>query len=240
LFAFPLLAVAHESEPINTEFASPLARRTANLNLDFQHFRGRVDEDIAGIDFEYGVASRMQFAAGFPLAHRSLSSGQSVTGAGNLSLSYRYLLAGGNKKVFAVSINPEAEFPTGNPGIAERAYSTGAAIHVDAHRGDKLWFHSNWGYETPVAHFDEKENNFNFAMAGMYKVTESLHSVIEVFGRHEFNKSLTEMSIAPEVIYSIGKHWELKAAVPLGATSSTPSAGIQFRATWKIGPSERQ
>jgi hypothetical protein len=227
-------------QPINTEFASPLARRTANLNLNFQHFRAALDEDIAGFDLEYGIARRMQFSFGVPLSRRVVSPGQSAVGAGNLSLAYRYMFAGGNERPFAVSINPEVVFPTGNPGVADRAYILGAAIHVDAHRGDKLWMHSNVGYETPVAHFDEKEKDLRFAVAGMYEVTERIHSVIEVFGQHDFNSSVTETSVAPELIYSIGEHWELKAAVPFGATSSTPSYGIQFRVTWKIGPSKRQ
>jgi hypothetical protein len=218
--AFPCLGSAHDSEPINTDFASPLARGTANLNFDVQHFRGTGDEDIAGIGFEYGIARRMQFSIGFPLARRVSAPRQSVVGAGNLSLEYRYLLAGGNEKPFAVSLNPEVQFPTGNPGASDRAYSAGAAIHVDAHRGDKLWLHSNWGYETPVAHFDEKEKDFNFSVAGMYELTEHCHSVLEVFGQHDFNSSLTQTSVVPEVIYSLGEHWELKAAIPFGTVSS--------------------
>jgi hypothetical protein len=35
-----------------------------------------------------------------------------------------------------VSLNPEAELPTGKPGVAERSYTSGAAIHVDSHRGE--------------------------------------------------------------------------------------------------------
>lgn len=240
LLLFPSLAAAHDSEPINTDFASPLAQGTANLNFDLQHFRNSADVDIAGVGFEYGVARRMQFSFGMPLARHVYAPGRSVIGAGNLSVEYRYLLAGGNEKPFAVSINPGAEFPTGNHGAADWAYSAGAALHVDAHRGEKLWLHSNWGYQTSVAQFDEKEKDFNFAVAGMYELTEKLHSVLEVFGSHDFNGSLTQMFVAPEMIYSAGEHWELKAAVPLGATSSTPSVGIQFRVTWKIGPTERQ
>ena len=238
--SFPWLASAHDSEPINTDFASPLARHSANLNFDLQHFRKSPTEDIAAVGFEYGIARRMQFSIGIPLARSVLGPGASVVGAGNLSVSYRYLLAGGNEKPFALSINPEAEFPTGNPGVAGRAYTAGAAIHLDAHRGDKLWLHSNWGYETPVAHFDEKEKDFDFAVAGMYEMTEKLHSVIELFGQRDFNSHSTQMSVAPELIYSLGEHWELKAAVPLGATSSTPTVGVQVRVTWKIGPSVRQ
>jgi hypothetical protein len=100
----------------------------------------------------------------------------------------------------------------GNPGGAGRAYTAGAAIHLDAHRGDKLWLHSSWGYETPVAHFDEKEKDFNFAVAGMYEMREKLHSVIELFGQHDFNGHLTQMSVAPEMIYSLA----------LGTESSGP------------------
>jgi hypothetical protein len=231
---------AHDKEPINTDFASPLARGTANLNINLQHFAGSGDEDLAGLDFEYGFARRMQASFGLSLARRVSAPGQSAIGAGNLSLEYRYLLAGGNQKQFAISINPEIEFPTGNPGITDRAYRAGAAIHLDAHHGDRFWLHSNWGYATPVARFEDKDKEFHFAVAGMYELNEKLNAVLEVFGNHDFNSSLTEMSVAPELIYSMGEHWELKAAVPLGATSSTPDVGIQFRVTWKIGAPKRQ
>lgn len=240
LFVFSCCAYAHDSEPINTDFASPLTRGTANFNFDLQHFRSASDEDLAGLDFEYGFARRMQFSVGFPVSRRVFAPGQSAIGAGNLSLQYRYLLAGGNERPFALSINPEFEFPTGNPGITDRGYRAGAAIHFDAHRGDKLWLHSNWGYETPVAHFEEKDKEFHFAVAGMYEVNEKLHGVLELFGSHDFNGSLTQTFVAPELIYSLAEHWEVKAAVPLGITSATPTAGIQVRVTWKIGPPERQ
>lgn len=240
VFTLSCVAFAHDSEPINTDFASPLTRGTANLNIDLQHFRSAADEDLAGLGFEYGCARRMQFSVAFPLARHSFAPGHSAIGAGNLSLEYRYLLAGGNERPFAVSINPELEFPTGNPGIAARAYSAGAAIHLDAHRGDKLWLHSNWGYDTPVAQFEEKEKEFHFAVAGMYELNEATHSVLEVFGTHDFNSSLTQTFVAPELIYSLAEHWELKAAIPLGVTSSTPDVGIQVRVTWKIGSPQRQ
>jgi outer membrane putative beta-barrel porin/alpha-amylase len=239
LLALVSAATAHDSEPINTEFASPLARRTANLNFDLQHFHGNPSESLAGLDFEYGIANRMQFSAGMALLRVSQGK-RSVVGAGNLDLAYRYLLAGSNEKPYAISINPEIELPTGNPGVADTAYTVGASVHVDAHRGDKFWIHSNLGYATPVANFDTKENNFIYAVAGMYELTERWHPVLEVFGQHDFNGSSTFVSIAPEIIYSIGEHWELKAAVPLGASSATPSVGAQFRATWKIGGAGRQ
>lgn len=240
LLLFPNLATAHDSEPINTDFASPLARGTANLNFNLQHFRNSTDEELAALGFEYGIARRMQFSIDMPLARRVYDPTRSVIGAGNLLLGYRYLLAGGNERPFAISINPEAALPTGNHGAVDAGYTAGAAIHVDAHHGDRLWLHSNWGYETAVAHFDEKEKDFNFAVAGMYELTEQLHSVFEVFGSHDFTTSLSRISVAPEIIYALGEHWELKAAVPIGTTSSTPSVGLQFRVTWKVGPSERQ
>lgn len=239
LLVFAPAARAHDSEPINTEFASPLARRTANLNFDLQHFRGSRDEAFAGIDFEYGIASRMQLSLTMPLMRASEPGGGSVVGAGNLALAYRYLIAGSNEKPYAVSINPEVELPTGNPGVAEQAYTAGAAIHADAHRGE-FWVHSNLGYETPVANFDTKDKNFTYAVAGMYEIAEKWHPVVELFGFHDFNSGTTIMSVAPEIICAIGEHWELKAAVPLGASASTPSVGVQFRATWKIGHTARQ
>lgn len=233
-------AAPHDSEPINTEFASPLAPRTANLNFDLQHFDGNPSDTFVLLGLEYGVARRMQLGADLPVVRRVTVDGRSATGVGNLSLSYRYLLAGGNERPFAVSINPQAELPTGNASVAERAYTAGASLHVDAHRGEKLWLHSNFGYQTAVAHFVEKSKDFDFAVAGMYELAERWHPVIEVFGHHDFTGAVTELSVAPEVIYSAAKHWELKLAVPIGTTSSTPNIGVQFRVTWKIGAPKRQ
>jgi len=240
LAAFSCLASAHDSEPINTDFASPLARGAANLNFDTQRFRDASDDVAGAIGFEYGIYRRMQFSVGFPLMRHAFVPGDTALGAGNISLEYRYLLAGGNEKPFAISINPEMEFPTGNPAITDRSYNAGAAIHLDAHHGDKIWMHSNWGYETPVARFIEKEKDFHYAVAGMYELTEKWHPVVEFFGQHDFTSSLSEAFVAPEVIYSLGEHWEVKGAVPFGTTSSSPTVGVQFRITWKIGGSERQ
>src|SRR5262249_49047980 len=153
---------------------------------------------------------------------------------------YRYLVAGGNKRPFAVSINPEAELPTGNASISERAYTAGASVHVDAHRGEKLWMHSNLGYQTAVADFEQKSKDFNFPVSGMYDLTDKWCPVVELFGHHDFTGAVTEMSVAPEVIYSLAEHWELKLAVPIGTTSATPNIGVQFRVTWKIGRPGRQ
>ena len=239
LLVLTCLARAHDSEPINTDFASPLARGTFNVNFDLQHFRHSLDEDVAAVGLEYGLARRMQVAISMPLSRQVTGPGQSVLGAGGFSMSYRYLIAGGNEKPFALSLNPEVEFPSGNSAIGG-AYTAGGSLNLDAHRGDKLWFHSNWGYATPVSNFAEKEKDFNFAVAGMYEVTEQWHPVFEVFGQHDFASSATRLSLAPEVIFSAGEHWEVKAAVPIGAASGTPSVGFQLRLTWKIGPSERQ
>lgn len=238
--ALSSIASAHDSEPINTDFASPLSKRTANLNFDFQHFGGNPSETFVPLDLEYGLARRMQFGAGLEVFRRVTVDGKSATGVGNLALSYRYLLAGGNERPFAVSINPEAELPTGNANVSDRAYTAGASLNVDAHRGERFWAHSNLGYQTAVAHFAEKSKDFDFAVAGMYELTEKWHPVVELFGHHDFTSATTEMSVAPEVIYSVAEDWELKLAVPLGATSSTSNIGVQLRVTWKIGGSKRQ
>jgi hypothetical protein len=234
LLAFSCVAPAHDSEPINTDFASPLARRTANINFDLQHFRHSLDEDVAAFGLEYGLARRMQVAIGVPLSRTVIGPGQSVMGAGNLSLSYRYLIAGGNDKPFALSLNPEIGLPTGN-SVTGGAYTAGGSLNLDAHRGDNFWFHSNWGYETPVSRFVEKEQDFNFAVAGMYELTEQWHPVLELFGQHDFSSSTTQLSLAPEMIFSAGEHWEVKAAVPIGPPRAHPPLDFSCGSPGKLG-----
>ena len=190
LCAFLLCATAwawgHDSEPINTEFASPFALQSGNIQFGFQHFRDLESFNVVAIELEYGFAPRMQFSLIFPLTR--LDDGENMhVRPGNIELGFRYLLAGGSNRRFAVSANAEAGLPTGDKQVSERAYELGGAIHIDTHPAARVWTHTNLGYETPVARFEEKEKSFFYRFAVMYEATEELRPVLELVGVHDFD-----------------------------------------------------
>ena len=232
--ALALAAFAHDSEPINTEFAAPFERGSGNVQTGFQYFWNTDVHDLVPMNFEYGFASRQQFSIDLPMlcAHRP---GDTLVRPGNIELAYRYLLAGGMEHKFAVSLNPALEIPSGDKTVAERAWGVGGALHLDTHLADRFFTHTNIGYETPVAGFVEKDKNFFYKFAAMYEATEQFQPVVEFVGRHDFHSGLTEAALVPEGIWKAGEHWELKAGIPVGLTSSTPDVGVQVQVTWKFG-----
>lgn len=243
LLALAMLAAprarAHDSEPINTEFAAPFAYKAGNLQFGAQYAHNLRSYDVANFEFEYGVWRRMQFSISAPFT-RAEDSGKTHVRPGNVEIAYRYLLAGGSEHRFALSINPEVTLPVGDKRVAERAFEVGGALHLDLHPADRLWTHLNLGYETPVARFEEKEKVFFYRAAAMYHASERLQPVLELVGEHGFHDGSTRLAVVPELIFSPNHHWELKAGVPLGATHSTPDVGFQFQLTWKFGREGRQ
>lgn len=243
LFAFAALATsgarAHDSEPINTEFAAPFAYKAGNVQFGMQYAHNLRSYDVAAFDFEYGVWRRMQFSISAPLT-RAEDSGKAYVRPGNVGIAYRYLLAGGNERRFALSLNPEVTLPVGDKRVAERAFHVGGALHLDLHPTGRLWTHLNLGYETPVARFEEKEKVFFYRAAAMFHATPRWQPVLELAGEHGFHDGSTRLAVVPELIFSPNHNWELKAGVPLGATRATPDVGFQFQLTWKFGREGRQ
>jgi hypothetical protein len=227
-------AFAHDSEPINTEFAAPFARGSGNIQFGAQYFRDGESYDAVPVEFEWGFAHRMQFSLSAPLTRRD-EPGRTLIRPGNVEIAYRYLLAGGSHRKFAVSLNPEITLPVGDKRVAERAYEVGGAIHVDTHPCRRLWTHANLGYETPITRFAEKEKLFFYRFAAMYHASKLVQPVLEVVGDHEFGEGITRLAVVPEVILSPNHRWELKMGVPLGASRATPAVGLQIQITWKFG-----
>lgn len=239
-FAFLLtgVAAAHDSEPINTAFAAPFALRAGNLQFGFQYFREVANYDVVPITFECGFAPRMQFSVDAPLTRLDTASNTFVR-PGNISLGYRYLLAGSNDRRFAVSINPELTFPSGDKQVSERAWEGGMFVHLDTHFWEKFWTHTNLGYETPFANFEAKTKDFVYRFAGMYEAHEQVQPVLELVGDHEYLAGTSRIAIVPEIIFMPNHHWEVKAGVPLGLTHDTPHVGLQVQVTWKFGEGRR-
>jgi hypothetical protein len=231
-------ALAHDSEPINTEFAAPFTRGAGNLQTGFEYFWNTDVHTLIPMTFEYGFANRQQFSIEMPVvcAH---PPGATLVRPGNIELAYRYLVAGGKEHKFAVSLNPSLAIPSGDKTVAERAWGVGGAVHLDTHLAERFFTHMNIGYETPVANFVEKDKNFFYKFAAMYEATESFQPVLELIGEHDFHSRVTRLAIVPEGILKAGERWEIKGGIPVGLTSSTPDVGVQLQVTWKFGEGRR-
>ena len=236
--ALAIAAFAHDSEPINTEFAAPFQVKAGNIQTGFEYFWNTGVHDLVPLTLEYGFANRQQFSIELPAlcAHRP---GETLVRPGNIGLGYRYLLAGGMERKFAVSLNPSLEIPSGDKTVVERAWGVGGAVHLDTHLAERFFTHTNIGYETPVANFVEKDKNFFYKFAAMYEATEEFQPVLEFVGQHSFHSGETQAALVPEGIWKAGEHWELKAGIPVGLTSSTPDVGVQMQVTWKFGEGRR-
>ena len=232
------VASAHDSEPINTEFAAPFARHAGNLQFGFQYLRDGMTYDAVPLDFEYGFASRMQFSISVPLT-RLDDSGKTYIRPGNIEFGYRYLVAGGNDRKFALSLNPELEVPSGDKRVAERAWDGGLFLHLDTHLIEKVWTHTNVGYATPFAGFEEKAKDFVYKFAVMYEAHERFQPVLELIGDHDYNSHISRFAVVPELIFAPNHRWEIKAGVPLGTTRETPDVGFQLQVAWKFGEGRR-
>ncbi len=142
LFAAPFLALclvpsarAHHLEPISTRFACPFEPGTGSLQVNYEHerfAREGIGVHLAPVaEFELGLTSHTQFSIEMPLIVETHPGEPATAGAGHLEMSFRYLLAGGERKSYAISINPFVEAPTGNQRLAGDAVAVGLALHFD-------------------------------------------------------------------------------------------------------------
>ncbi|HWR34283.1 MAG TPA: hypothetical protein VN622_00245 [Clostridia bacterium] len=232
--------IAHDSEPINTNFAAPFTRGAGNVQLKYQYLRRADLYEVLPAELEYGFAPRQQFSIGVGL-DRLHDSGETYIRPGNLEVGYRLLLLGDNSRRFAVSINPEVELPTGDKRVAERSVGAGGTLNIDTHLLRGLWTHTNIGYETAVARIgEEREKNVIYNFAAMYEASEAFRPVIEIVGVHDLASDRTDIAFVPEAIFAPNHRWEIKVGMPVGLTSTAPSVGAQLALTWKFGARGRQ
>lgn len=229
----PNPAWAHRGEPLSTEFALPFAPGTGNWKIQFEYERegpGVSEQARPETEIEIGLFPRLQVNAGFPLRRADEGPGQPPrTFGGKLELGARYLLFGGEDRRYAVSVQAEAEAPTGPSRLAGDAPELGAGIFVDRYLGQKFRLHSNLLWKTTIGGQQEVERIFKYDHALVWFASRHWAPVIELNGETETATGNTRLSVQPEVIFFATHYLELKAGVPLGLTASTPDIGVRFQ-----------
>ena len=65
----------------------------------------------------------------------------------------------------------------------------------------------------------------------MFHLNRFLHPTVEIFGDSNLTVGRTELFLAPEMIIDLTPRLELKWALPIGLTNSSPDWGLQFQFT---------
>lgn len=228
---------AHRLEPISTEFARPFPPRSGSLQINYEYEprTGERTHLIPEAEFEIGIFPRAQISLEMPLISQKQNDQPGTLAGGHIEFAFRYLLAGGTGRSWAVSLNPFIEAPTGNRHIAGDATEAGAALHIDKEFGERLFFHGNYGWGSTIGGSEEPERTFHYASALVWPVSHRWNPTLELLGQTDTATGSTEFVVQPEIIYYAGPHWEIKAAVPLGTTNASPRVGVRFQVSWIFG-----
>lgn len=233
LLLLPAPTWAHRGEPISTEFALPFAPGTGNWKIQyaFEHTGpGASEQAIPETEIELGLFPRFQVNAGVPLRRTDAGPGEPAhIFGGKLELGARYLLFGGEHRRYAVSVQAEAEAPTGSRELAGDAPELGAGIFMDRFLGRNFALHSNLLWKTTVGGRQEVERTFQYDHALVWFRSHRWAPVIELNGETETATGATQLALQPEVILFAGHHLELKAGTPIGLTASSPDVGFRFQ-----------
>lgn len=238
LFGGPA-ARAHRLEPISTAFARPFAPKTGSLQINYA-FERRNDARVSThlipeAEFELGITRYMQVSVEAPVIHERPDGMRSTTGIGHVEFGARLLVAGGDKKRFAVSLNAFVAPPTGDRSLAGDATEAGAAVHVDREFGERVYFHGNYGWSTTIGGTEDRERAFFYRSAAVIPLTRHWNAVIELLGTTDTASGATEYVAQPEIIYYMNPHWELKLGVPVGLTHASPRIGVRAQVAWIFG-----
>lgn len=232
-------ARAHRLEPMETNFARPFEPGVGNLQFTYAWDR-RLREGvrthlIPELEFELGVSHRAQFSVAMPVILEKRQGEPAAAGAGHIEMSFRYLLAGGGGKSWALSINPSVTPPTGDRSLAGDTTEAGAALHFDYNIGRRAFFHGNYGWFATLGGSEPREHTFVYKSALIVPASYRWNPGVEVLGRTDTATGRTELVVQPEVIYYVSPRWELKFGLPVGFTAASPGLGVRAQVVWIFG-----
>lgn len=229
--------MAHEKEPINTEFAPPVEAPI----FDFTGSR-LVQSDgalltIPAMSMEAPLGPRAQFELGIPILRSDPDQGDATTNFGDIGFGLRYQLVPEHHhgKRPDIDVNFEISLPTGDrtAGLGGDAWESSLGLFLTKYVGRSILF-GNFSYaaEIPREVDAERENHFEFATAMVYSVSGHVHPTFELFGHRNATEGTTEAYAAPEIIFTLPKGWEVKAAVPVGLTGTSDDYGVQIELSY--------
>ncbi len=132
-----------------------------------------------------------------------------------------------------LALNFEVGAPIGDSRKGLAGQGTELAMGLFATKMlDRSILFGNFSYAAEIPKGDgDRENILEYSTAAVFPTRHLFHPALELVGESNLTEGETEIFLAPQIILSPGKRLELKAAVPIGLTHSTPNWGVQFQIT---------
>jgi hypothetical protein len=233
--------LAHDAEPISTEFALPFLAGAGNQKIEYDYEPGTSGGSVHALplELEFGGGPRWQLDLGFEFVRSKNDPDQPATVAGGrVEIGTRYLLFGGDDQRYAVSLQGTIEPPTGNRRLFGDAPTLSPAMLLDRSLGNRFQLHANWSWTTTVGETDDPERVFEYRSGVVWLASRHWFPVIEFLGATSTGPGTTQVSIQPEAIFRPNSRVELKVGVPLGTTVASPRVGLRSQVSILWGSDE--
>ena len=227
----------HKYEPLNSEYAPPV--EIFILDITPQYFNlseGQNFYVIPSFGIEMPLTTWSQFEVSIPYLLLTQPGLDCRQGLGDLELGFRALLPQ-LKQGPTLALNLEVVTPTGDSKdeLAGEATEVAVGLFTTQQFSRSILF-GNFSYaaEFPKEE-DHHENILEYSTAAVLHTGSLLHPTLEFFGESNLSEGETDAFLAPEMILDLGGHAELKWALPIGLTKSSPNWGVQFQLTIFLG-----
>ena len=226
-------AQAHRYEPINTEYAPPVEILTLDITPQYLSLGDGSDFYLVPeIGIEMPLTNWAQLEVSIPYLVLDPPSSSSKNGIGDLKLAFRGLLPG-ERPGPSLAHNFELGSPTGDRQEELGGEATELSIGLFGTQDlSRAILFGNFSY---AAHFPKggrsRQNILEYSTAAVFHAGHLFHPAVELFGESNLTEDETELFLAPELILHLNNRTELKWALPIGLTDSSPNWGLQFQLT---------
>lgn len=192
-------------------------------------FRDRMsaaDGESAGLDFEYGLTRRLQFAMELPYGIQSTPTSELPAGWSAISASILYQFIRSNHPS-ALS----AAFGVNLP-VSSRAEISYEPELLAAKQFRTLQIHASLIPELSV-----HENSLAYNLAAVQPIADNLRPTLEFSGRRI--AGVNSFYVTPGTYKHLPHRLEIGAGVPIGIGSHSSPVGIVVKMTWEFGGDDK-
>lgn len=190
--------------------------------MGFRNRNSAADGKSAGLDFEYGITRRLQFAMELPYGIQSTATSELPAGWSAIGASILYQLIRSNHP-FALSAALGANLP-----LNARA-ETGIEPELLAAKQ----FGTTQIHASLIPEISKSDKSLAYNVAAVRPFAYYLRPTLEFSGR--CNGGVNSFYVTPGSYIHLPHRLEIGAGVPVGAGSRSSPVGIVVKMTWEFG-----
>lgn len=190
--------------------------------MGFRDRRSAADGKSAGLDFEYGITRRLQFAMGLPYGIQSTATSELPAGWSTMSASLLYQFIRGNHP-FALSAAMGVNLP-----LIPKGETSFEPELLAAKQFGTLQIHSSI-----ISELSKNGRSLAYNVAAVRPFAHDLMPTLEFSGRR--NAGVDSFYVTPGIYKHLPHRVEIGAGVPLGTNSHSSPVGIVVKMTWEFG-----